>query len=47
MPELEVDISFSYGNFEALRDVKFKAKKGELLAIIGLTDLENQLCSSA
>lgn len=35
MPELEVDISFSYGNFEALRDVKFKAKKGELLAIIG------------
>ncbi len=32
---VEVNISFSYGEVEVLRDVEFSARKGELLAIIG------------
>ncbi|AEC52347.1 iron (III) dicitrate transport ATP-binding protein [Pyrococcus sp. NA2] len=35
MPELIVDISFSYGNVNVLKDVKFRANKGSILAIIG------------
>ncbi|MFA4646741.1 ABC transporter ATP-binding protein [Pyrococcus kukulkanii] len=35
MPDLHVHISFSYGRRKILDDVKFNAKKGELLAIIG------------
>ena len=32
---LEVSVSFSYGEREVLRNVRFTAEKGELLAIIG------------
>ena len=35
MDKLEVNISFSYGERQILRDVAFSVKKGELLAIVG------------
>lgn len=35
MSELEVNVSFSYGERQILRDVAFSVRKGELLAIVG------------
>ncbi|ASJ06009.1 ABC transporter ATP-binding protein [Thermococcus pacificus] len=33
--KLEVDVSFSYGEREVLKNIRFTAERGELLAIIG------------
>ncbi|ASJ10489.1 iron ABC transporter permease [Thermococcus sp. P6] len=35
MSRLEVEVSFSYGDREVLRDVRFTAERGELLGVIG------------
>ncbi|CAB50179.1 ABC transporter ATP-binding protein [Pyrococcus abyssi] len=35
MPELYVNVSFSYGDFEVLKNAEFSARKGELVSIIG------------
>jgi iron complex transport system ATP-binding protein len=35
LDKLEVNVSFSYGEKQILKDVEFSARKGELLAIVG------------